>query len=284
MAVTTLADETSPPEAAAIGLASQRELVWLKFNEHKLAVVSLYVIGLIYLIGAFCEFVAPRTPDYYDSAYTMLAPQPLRLFHTDEDGNTQFGLHVNGFSSQRDPQTLRRVFTLDENIRIPVGFFVEGEAYRMWGFIPMNRHLIGPVNPQDPFYLLGSDRLGRDVLSRTVYGTRVSTSIGLIGVAISLVLGIILGGISGYFGGADRQHHPARHRVHHVGADDPAVDGAGGGDPADLVIRWLVYFIITIIMSLIGWTSLAREVRGKVHVAGERGLRHRRAARRHQPS
>ena len=262
LAVTAPATDTSQPQPAAIGMATQRQLVWMKFSEHKLALISLYVIGLIYLVGAFCEFVAPRSPDYYNSAYTMLAPQPLKLFYTDEAGDTHFGLHVTGFSSERDPATLRRVFTADESVRIPVGFFVEGDAYWLWGLIPMNRHLIGPVNPEDPFFLMGSDRLGRDVLSRTVYGTRVSTSIGLIGVAISLVLGVILGGISGYFGGAIDN---IIQRIIEFIMSVPTIP-LWMGLAAAIPVTWspvLVYLIITIIISLIGWTSLAREVRGR---------------------
>lgn len=249
-------------DAAAVGMASQRQLVWLKFTEHKLAVASLVVIAIIYLVGAFCEFVAPRTPDHYDSAYTMLAPQQLKFFYTDENGVTQFGLHVNGFSSQRDPNTLRRVFTLDETVRVPVGLFVKGQPYLMWGFIPADIHLIGPIDVTQPFYLLGSDRLGRDVLSRVVYGTRISTSIGLIGVAVSLVLGVILGGISGYFGGAVDNFIQ---RVIEFIMSVPTIP-LWMGLAAAIPVTWspvLVYLIITMIISLIGWTSLAREVRGR---------------------
>jgi peptide/nickel transport system permease protein len=257
-----LEDTSATRDTAAIGMASQRQLVWMKFTEHKLAVASLVVIALIYLIGIFCEFVAPRTPDFYDPAYTMLAPQPLKFAYTDEAGDTHFGLHVNGFSSERDPNTLRRVFTLDEDVRVPVGFFVKGEPYRMWGFIPADIHLIGPLDPTQPFYLLGSDRLGRDVLSRVVYGTRISTSIGLIGVAISLVLGVILGGISGYFGGAIDNFIQ---RVIEFIMSVPTIP-LWMGLAAAIPVTWspvLVYLIITMIISLIGWTSLAREVRGR---------------------
>jgi len=249
-------------DAAAVGMASQRQLVWMKFTEHKLAVVSLVVMAVIYLVGAFCEFVAPRTPDHYDSAYTMLAPQSLKFFYTDESGATQFGMHVNGFSSQRDPNTLRRVFTLDESIRVPLGLFVKGQPYMMWGFIPADIHLIGPVDVTQPFYLLGSDRLGRDVLSRVVYGTRISTSIGLIGVAISLVLGVILGGISGYFGGWIDNFIQ---RIIEFIMSVPTIP-LWMGLAAAIPVTWspvLVYLIITMIISLIGWTSLAREVRGR---------------------
>ena len=249
-------------EAAAVGLLTQRQLVWLKFKEHKLALWSAVLIILIYLVGALCEFVAPRSPDFYDPAFTMLAPQPVHFFYTDEAGNTQFGPHVTGFSSQRDPQTLRRIFAPDPSVRIPVGLFVRGEPYRLFGLIPADIHLIGPLDPTQPFYLLGSDRLGRDVLSRLVYGTRISTSIGLVGVSISLVLGVILGGISGYFGGVTDN---VIQRVIEFLMSVPTIP-LWMGLAAAIPVTWspvLVYFIITMIISLIGWTSLAREVRGR---------------------
>jgi peptide/nickel transport system permease protein len=249
-------------QAARIGLASQRELVWMKFKEHKLAYWSGLLIILIYLVGAFCEFVAPRSPDYYDPAYTMLAPQGLNFGYTDAEGDWQFLPHVTGFSSQRDPQTLRRVFAPDPDVRIEVGLFVKGEPYKLWGVIPADIHLIGPVDPAQPFYLLGSDRLGRDVLSRLVHGTRVSMSIGLVGVAISLVLGVILGGVSGYFGGPIDN---IIQRVIEFLMSLPTIP-LWMGLAAAIPVTWspvLVYFIITMIISLIGWTSLAREVRGR---------------------
>ncbi|TCL68177.1 ABC transporter permease [Rhizobium sp. BK251] len=248
--------------AAAIGLASQRQLIWLKFKEHKLAYWSGLVILLIYLVAIFAEVVAPRSPDFYDPAYTMLPPQGINLFYTDANGSYHFGPHVTGFSSKRDPKTLRRVFAPDPDVRIPIGLFVQGETYRLWGLIPMSTHLIGPKDVKQSFYLLGSDRLGRDVFSRLVYGTRVSTSVGLIGVAISLVLGIVLGGISGYFGGFVDN---AIQRVIEFIMSVPTIP-LWMGLAAAIPVTWspiLVYFIITMIISLIGWTSLAREVRGR---------------------
>jgi peptide/nickel transport system permease protein len=261
-----IAEASTPPQtvaaAAAIGLASQRQLIWLKFKEHKLAYWSGIVILLIYLVAVFAEFLAPRTPDYYDSAYTMLAPQGIKLFSVDEAGSYRFEPHVTGFSSKRDPKTLRKVFAVDPNVRIPVGLFVRGETYNFWGLFPSSIHLIGPKDPKQPFYLLGSDRLGRDVLSRLIYGTRVSTSVGLIGVAISLVLGVFLGGISGYVGGMVDN---AIQRVIEFIMSVPTIP-LWMGLAAAIPVTWspiLVYFIITMIISLIGWTSLAREVRGR---------------------
>ena len=258
---TAAAATVRPEEAAAIGLLSQRRLVWMKFREHRLAFWSAIIVLAIYLVGVFAEFVAPRTPDFYDPAYTMLAPQRVHFFYTDDAG-WHFQPHVTGFTSSRDPQTLRRVFVADPEVRIPIGFFVRGAPYELWGLFPSDIHLIGPKDPTQPFYLLGSDRLGRDVLSRLVYATRISTSVGLFGVAISLVLGVLLGGISGYFGGvADT----VIQRVVEFLMSVPTIP-LWMGLAAAIPVTWspiLVYFIITLIISLIGWTALAREVRGR---------------------
>jgi len=247
---------------AQVGLASQRELVWQKFREHRVAYCSLVLVVVIYIVGGFCEFVAPRTPDFYDARFTLVPPQGLHLFYRDVAGSLHVQLHAYGFSSKRDPQTLRRVFVADPSVRVPVGFFVTGEPYFLWGLIPASRHLIGPEDATQPFYLLGSDRIGRDVFSRLVYGTRISTSIGLVGVAASLVLGVLLGGISGYFGGAI---DTMIQRVIEFIMSVPTIP-LWMGLAAAIPVTWspvLVYFMITLIISLIGWTALAREVRGR---------------------
>lgn len=258
----TTASPRDISDAAALGLASQRQLIWMKFKEHKLAYWSGIVIGLVYLVAIFAEPIATRSADYYDPAFTLLPPQGIKLMYTDEAGSTRFQMHVTGFGSKRDPKTLRRVFAPDPNVRIPVGFFVRGEEYRLWGLIPMNIHLVGPKDPKQPFYLLGSDRLGRDVFSRLVHGTRISMSVGLIGVGLSLVLGVFLGGISGYVGG---KTDTVIQRVIEFIMSVPTIP-LWMGLAAAIPVTWspiFVYFIITLIISLIGWTSLAREVRGR---------------------
>ena len=243
------------------GYAGQWRLVWLKFCEHRIALVSGVFILFVYAVALFAELLAPSVPDHYNPAYALVPPQTLHLFTTDE-GGWRFEPHVTGFTSKRDPRTLRRTFAPDPTVRIPVGLFVKGEPYALWGLVPMDRHLVGPLDPSQPFFLLGSDRLGRDLLSRLVYGTRVSVSIGLIGVAISLVLGVTLGGISGYFGGvADTLIQRLIEFIMSV----PTIP-LWMGLAAAIPVTWspiLVYFIITIIISLIGWTALGREVRGR---------------------
>ncbi len=241
-----------------IYVAPQWKLVWWKFRRHKIALASLVVVALVYLVALFVEFLAPFPPDRTDSKYLFAPPQPLRLF----DGKGRFALHVNGLGSKIDPEALRRVFAVDESLMIPVGFFVKGTPYRLMGIIPASRHLIAPLDPGQPMYLLGADRLGRDLFSRMIFGTRVSMSIGLIGVILSLVLGVLLGGVSGYFGGTLDN---IIQRVIEFLRSIPSIPlwmGLAAALPTGMP-PLQVYFAITIILSLVGWTSLARVVRGK---------------------
>jgi peptide/nickel transport system permease protein len=242
-------------------VAGQWQLIWWRFRRNKIALLSGAVVLAIYLVAIFAEFLAPFSPDYYEGRYAYAQPQQLNLFHIDENG-WRFFPHVNGYSSSVDPVSFKRTFVPDPDKPVPVAFFGKGEPYRMFGFIPADIHLITPVNPRDPMYLFGADRLGRDVLSRTIHGTRVSMSIGLIGVTLSLVLGIVLGGISGFIGGAVDNFIQRTIEFLQSIPTIPLWMGLAAAIPQN----WSaiqVYFAITIILSLIGWTGLAREVRGK---------------------
>jgi peptide/nickel transport system permease protein len=239
-------------------IAPQWKLVWWKFRQHRLAFVSGLVVAIIYIVSVFVEFLAPFPPDRTDSKYLYAPPQRLRL----RDGDGRLGLFVNGYTSKIEPEALRRVFTEDPSIKIEVGFFVRGWPYKLFGFIPANRHLIGPKDPAMPMYLLGADRLGRDLASRLIWGTRVSMSIGLIGVFLSLVLGILLGGLSGYFGGALDSVIQRSIEFFRSIPSIPLWMGLAAAFPASMP-PLQVYFGITVILSLVGWTGLARVVRGK---------------------
>ena len=233
-----------------------------KFFRQKVAVTAGIIILILYLISLFAEFLAPALPDTSRPQYTYAPPQGLSFFTAKPDGSSEFNFHVKGYTIAIDKVALRRTFVVDDKKVVPVGFFVKGPAYKLWGLIPMNRHLIGPINPNDPMYLLGADRLGRDVFSRLIYGTRVSMSIGLVGVAVSLFLGILLGGLSGYFGGAV---DTIIQRIIEFLRSVPTIP-LWMGMAAAVPLNWpplRTYFVITLIVSLIGWTSLAREVRGK---------------------
>lgn len=242
-------------------IAGQWQLVWWRFRKHKLAMLGGLVTLVIYLVALFAEFLAPFSPTTFSATYTYAPPQPLHFLARTERG-LRLQPYTNGYTVEIDQEALRRTFVVDEGLRHPVGFLVKVEPYKLWGLIPLERRLIGPVNAGDPMYLLGADRLGRDVLSRLIYGARISMSIGLVGVAVSLVLGIVLGGISGFYGGAtDNLIQRAIEFLRSI----PTIP-LWMGLAAAVPLTWSplrVYFAITIIISLIGWTSLAREVRGR---------------------
>ena len=245
-----------------VAVAGQWTLIWYRFTRHKVAVIAGVVILALYLVGLFAEFLAPALPDTAKPQFTYAPPQQIRLFTTDAEGNSKFQLHVTGYSMTVDQVSLRRSYVIDEAKVVPIGFFVEGPAYKMWGLIPMTTHFIGPLKKTDTMYLLGTDKLGRDLLSRLIYGTRVSMSIGLIGVSISLCLGVILGSISGFYGGAVDL---VIQRIIEVISSMPTIP-LWLGFAAAIPLTWsplTVYFLITLIVSLFGWTGLAREVRGR---------------------
>lgn len=241
-------------------MASQWRLMWWKFKRHKLAMIGGVIVILLYLVGIFAEFLAPADPNKVASSYTYSPPQ--RLHFVDRSDGLDFGLFVNGLESEIDQETMSRTFTVDEGVRIPVRLFAKGPEYTLFGFIQTDRHLIGPKDPSQPMYLLGADRLGQDLLSRIIFGTRISMSIGLLGVLISLVLGILLGGISGFYGGTT---DTIIQRIIEFIRSLPTIP-LWMGLAAALPLTWSpirVYFGITIILSVIGWTGLARVVRGR---------------------
>lgn len=262
--VTPLGPEDVPAIVDARGaeVASQWKLMWWKFRRHKLAMASGVVVLILYLIAIFAEVLAPADPNDFSPRYTYAPPQELRMSYVDEAGDRQWGLHVNDYRTELDRETFRRTFILEEEDRIPVGFFVEGEPYKLLGFIPATLKLFGPKEVGAPFYIWGADRLGRDMFSRVIHGARVSLSIGLVGVFLSLFLGVVLGGISGYYGG---WIDTAIQRMIEFIRSIPTIPlwmGLAAAIPLTLN-PLMVYLIITAIVSLVGWTDLGREVRGR---------------------
>jgi peptide/nickel transport system permease protein len=249
-------------DPAAIAVAGQWSLIWHKFARNKVALVAGVVILCFYLVGLFAEFLAPSLPTTARPQYTYAPPQGIAFFVISEDGRREFLPHVKGYSVELDPVALRRTFVVDETKVIPIGFFVHGPKYKMWGLVPMDIHFVGPLNPNDPIYMLGTDKLGRDLLSRLIYGTRVSMSIGLVGVALSLTIGVVLGSLSGFYGGwVDL----GIQRLIEIVSAMPTIP-LWLGLAAAVPLTWSplkVYFVITLIVSLLAWTGLAREVRGR---------------------
>lgn len=256
-------DEEGALYRSATGTAEETQwvLIWRRFKKHRLAMGSLVVVFLLYLVAIFAEFVAPMDPRAFDSRFPYAPPHTIRLLHRSPEGRT-FRPHVLGYTVVLDQLRFIRTFEEDPEQIIDIGFFVTTEPYKLMGFIPMERRLFGAKNPEDSVFLLGADRLGRDLLSRMIYGTRISMTVGLVGVAMSLILGVALGGISGYFGGAVDTFIQRLIEFLQSIPSIPLWLGLSAAIPPR-VDPLMVYFYITIILSVLGWTGLGRVVRGK---------------------
>lgn len=260
-AISPLKSEGKVIETAVAG---QWTLIRLKFVRNKVAVFAGFIVLFLYFVALFAEFLAPALPGASRPQFTYAPPQSIAFTVTHEDGTTEFLPHVKGYTQEVDQESLRRVFTVDENKIVPISFFVKGPEYKLWNLIPMDLHLMGPVKSTDTMYLLGTDKLGRDLLSRLIYGTRVSMSIGLIGVFISLTLGVVMGSLAGFYGG---WVDTTIQRIIEIISSMPTIP-LWLGLAAAIPIAWSplqVYFVITIIVSLLAWTGLAREVRGRFY-------------------
>jgi len=242
-------------------VASQWRLMWWSFRRQTLAMVGLVIVLLLYLIGIFAEFVAPFDPQSASAKHVYHPPQMIHFIDSTEEG-WRIKPWVQAYTFERDKFTLQTTFKPDEGKRVYLSFLGKGTPYELLGLFPAERRLLVPDEPNERFFLFGADRLGRDMLSRTVFGTRVSMSIGLVGVTLSLLLGVLLGGISGYYGGAVDM---VIQRVVEFVLSLPTIP-IWLALTASLPATWpplTRYFAITLILSLVGWTELARVVRGR---------------------
>lgn len=250
--------EKMTPEQERVFQASQLRLTWWKFKRHRLAVVSAIFLLALYFVVTIVEILAPYDLHTRNVDFIHAPPQRVRLFH---DGNF-VGPFVYGRDMTLDMDTLKRNYT-DNPAKIEkLRFFCSGDSYKFWGLFEASFHLVCPAEGGQ-LYLMGSDRLGRDVFSRILYGARVSLTIGLFGVAVSFVLGIVIGGLAGYHGG---WFDLIVQRIIEVLQSIPSIP-LWMALAAIMPVTWspmLTYLGITAILGLLDWTGLARAVRSKL--------------------
>ncbi|OGJ92331.1 MAG: peptide ABC transporter permease [Candidatus Raymondbacteria bacterium RifOxyA12_full_50_37] len=256
-----------------LGYLSQWQLIRIRFIRHRLAVAALFLLITLYTMALFAEFFAPYPSLWKNLHHTYSPPQPVRF-------SLEHGLYVFGMRQHIDPITFKHDYIENTGDIIPLRLFVKGEHYKLWGLIPLERHFFGPdrdtykpktvrggfrgdISSSPVFYLLGADKYGQDILSRIIYGARISLSIGFVSILVTFFLGIVIGGISGYVGGAVDNIIQRSIEIINAFPQLPLWLALGAALPSD----WpplRIYFAITIVLSLLGWTGLARVVRGKL--------------------
>ena len=240
-----------------VAVASNWRLVWWRFRRHHLAMASAGLLIFLYLIVLVPDFFSTQDPERTDARQAFI---PVQMVHFFDDG--RLSPWVPAIVGKRNPTTLRMEWVTDPQKKVPVRFFAPGFSYRVFGLFESNLHLIVPADPAQRIFLLGSDRLGRDQWSRIMHGTQTSMTVGLVAVALSVILGVVLGGISGYVGGKTDQ---VIQRLIELLQSVPTIPiwlALSAALPRD----WTpiqVFFAITVILSLVGWTTLGREVRGR---------------------
>lgn len=239
--------------------APQWQLIWWKFRKHKLAVISAVLLVLLYLAAIFANFVAPYDPQTRFDGQQQQPPTPIRWVHN----GSFYGPLIYGTKRKADPKTFKFIFVPDETKPIPIRLFATGEPYKLLGFIPSDVHLLGTGKGNPPVFLIGTDRLGRDLFSRVIHGARLSLSIPFVGIILIFFIGLLLGGLSGFFGGiVDEIVQRLIDFIQAVPVIPLWISLA-----AALPRSWSTektFLAITVILSIVGWTGLARVVRGKI--------------------
>lgn len=238
---------------------SYRRLIMIQFRKHKAAQIGMVVLIILYIMVIFAPFFAP-----YDPQRRLKVPyMPLQTIHFfDQEGNFHLRPFVYGIKMEMNKETFRREYTIDAEKKYPLRFFVRGDSYKLWGIFESDLHLFGVEGEDGLFLPFGSDKLGHCLFSQTIFGGRISLTIGLIGVFIITVIGVTIGGISGYVGGTTDN---IIQRLIEVIRSIPMIPlwmGLAAALPANWP-QFRIFISVVIIISLFGWTTLARVVRGK---------------------
>jgi peptide/nickel transport system permease protein len=245
--------------AGDVAALSQWQLIGRRFARHKLAVLSLYLLVVLYSVALLADFVAPYAPNQRHLGHLYCPPHALHF-------SLAQGLHSFALEQQSDPVTFRKSYTERLDTPLPIEFLPRSAPYRLLGVVTLEHRLFGvdmTLHPEQPFYLLGADRYGRDILSRALHGARISLSVGLIGLFGTFVLGMVIGGVSGYVGGRVDDLIQRGIEILQAFPQLPLWIALAAILPGDWPAL-SVYFAITLLLSLLNWTGLARVVRGKI--------------------
>ncbi len=238
---------------------------WNTLKKHRLALIGFVVLAILYTCCIFADFIAPYHFDNESRENSYNPPTTIHFF--DQNNGFHARPFVYGYSFEFD-ENYNRIFVEDQSKIYPIRFLIPGDPYKLLWLIPSKRHLFGVESPAR-LYFVGADSRGRDLLSRILYGSRVSLSIGLIGVFISFFIGIIIGGISGYYGArTDNVLMRLCEMVMLVPAFYLMLALRAAFPPDMSSVK--VYILIVLILSFIGWASLARIIRGMVKSTASR--------------
>ncbi|MEO6623267.1 MAG: ABC transporter permease [Burkholderiaceae bacterium] len=261
-AVAAVAASDTPIVSSRMAVASQWQLVWWAFKRHRLAMVGLIVTAVLYIIAVVPGFFAVNDPSQQNARAAFHPPQALHLIDSSADGGWSIRPYIHPYVLKRDPTTLAAVYQEDAGRKVYLQMFATGYEYSVLGLFSSKIHLFASENTRQPLFFFGADRLGRCVYSRMMVGTQISLSVGLVGVLLALTIGIILGGISRYYGG---RLDFVIQRVIELVLSLPTIPiwlAASAAVPQNWPAT-LNYFMITLILSLTGWAQLARVVRGR---------------------
>ena len=253
-----LSVEALTPEQERYYLASQWQLMWWKLKRHRLAVFCGAILFFMYGTTLISEVIAPYNLHSRNVDFIYSPPQRIHFFH---EGGWR-GPFVYGWNYKLNMENLQREYSEDTSKIYALRFFCSGDSYKFWGLVKADFHLVCPAQA-GTLFLLGTDRLGRDMLSRIIYGARISLTVGLLGIAISFSMGIVIGGIAGYYGGIIDN---IIQRLIEILRSFPEIP-LWMALSAVLPVTWspiLVFFGITVILALLDWTGLARAVRSKL--------------------